>query len=86
MLSPVPGPAGFESRTVTLGRGYGSRKRRSTAQAGSIAGGLGLMLLSALWFFGGLAVGYIFFYPPILFLIGLGVLVKGLFQAVTGGD
>jgi hypothetical protein len=40
--------------------------------------------VSAIWFFGGLAFGVIFFYPPILFVIGIGVLLKGIFGSLMG--
>ncbi len=40
-----------------------------------------MIVIAVVWFFGGLAVGYVFFCPPILFLIGLFAVVKGL---VTG--
>lgn len=44
---------------------------------GSIAIGLLMMLGAVIWFFGGLAAGYIFFYPPILFVLGIIAVVKG---------
>ncbi len=44
---------------------------------GSIVGLL-TMLAAAVWFIGGLSVGVVFFYPPILFLIGLFGFLKGL--------
>ncbi len=43
-----------------------------------VVGGVLMMLIAIAWFVGGLAVGYIFFYPPILFVIGLIALIKGL--------
>lgn len=42
-----------------------------------VAGGVLMMLIAVVWFLGGLAAGYIFFYPPILFVIGLIAIVKG---------
>jgi hypothetical protein len=36
------------------------------------------MLGAVVWFFAGLAFGYIFFYPPILFIVGLVGFVKGI--------
>ena len=48
-----------------------------TANAG-IVGGLIMMLLAVVWFVGGLMVNIIFFYPPILFIIGLIAFIKGL--------
>ncbi len=62
------------------------RKSKSFSDNGGALAGLGLMVLAVLWFVGGLFVGYIFFYPPILFLIGLVAFLKGLFSTMTGGD
>lgn len=44
-------------------------------------GGIVMMLIAAVWFVVGWMAGIIFFYPPILFIIGLIAFVKG---AVTG--
>lgn len=63
------------------------RKRRKAAATqtsgnsifeGEIIGGIAMMVGAVVWFVVGLAAGYIFFYPPILFFIGLGTLIKGL--------
>lgn len=64
------------------------RKKKNRASApessgnsifeGEIIAGIAMMLGAVVWFVGGLAAGFIFFYPPILFLIGLGSLIKGL--------
>jgi len=45
---------------------------------GAVFTGILMMAGAAVWFFGGLAAGYIFFYPPVLFLVGIGTVVKGL--------
>jgi hypothetical protein len=45
---------------------------------GSVLGGLAMMVGALVWFFVGLAAGYIFFYPPVLFVLGIVALVKGL--------
>jgi len=58
------------------------KKATSNANIGSIFGGLAMMLIAVLWFFGGLWAGYIFFYPPILFVVGIIALVKGM----VGGE
>ena len=39
--------------------------------------GLLMMVGAAVWFFVGLEAGIIFFYPPILFVIGLGTMFQG---------
>ena len=44
--------------------------------------GLLMMVGAIVRFFGGLAAGYIFFYPPIMFIIGLIMFGSALF----GGD
>jgi hypothetical protein len=43
-----------------------------------VMGGLTMMAIAAVWFIAGYAAGIIFFYPPILFLIGLYAFFKGL--------
>ena len=42
-----------------------------------------MMLIAVVWFVGGLFAGILFFYPPILFVIGIIAMVKGMFG---GGD
>jgi hypothetical protein len=50
-----------------------------------IGGGLLLMLLAVVWFFGALFLAdRIFFYPPIMFIIGLIAFFKGLVKAASG--
>jgi hypothetical protein len=41
------------------------------------AGGLLMILIAVVWFVGGLAIGRIFFYPPVLFVIGIIAIAKG---------
>lgn len=43
-----------------------------------IAAGAILILGSLIWFFGGWHLGIVYFYPPILFVIGLYILFKGV--------
>lgn len=66
-------PPGMEERPPT----YSSVGDRIVN--GGVLSGIGMMAGAAIWFFAGLAAGYIFFYPPILFLIGFGTFLKGLF-------
>jgi phage FluMu protein Com len=44
---------------------------------GSVVVGILMMVGAVVWFFGGLAFGYIFYYPPILFILGLISTIKG---------
>lgn len=46
---------------------------------GTVVFGVGLMVVAAVWFVAGLVAGVIFFYPPILLIVGLVTLIKGLF-------
>ncbi|MBN8577820.1 MAG: hypothetical protein J0L66_12815 [Cytophagales bacterium] len=50
-----------------------------------VLGGVVMMVIAAVWFFGGLAAGYIFYYPPILFVIGLYAFIKGLIDGNVAG-
>lgn len=61
------------------------RERRVTFEQGwfgslnaGMIGGLLMMLIAVGWFVAGLAGGIIFFYPPILFVIGFIAMMKGL--------
>ena len=41
------------------------------------------MTIAVLWFFGGLLVGIIFFFPPIMFIGGLVALINGISQKAS---
>lgn len=45
-----------------------------------VSGGMLAMIIAVVWFVVGLAADVIFFYPPILFIIGLVAFFKGLAQ------
>jgi hypothetical protein len=62
-------------REATSGGFFGTET--SILNGGTI-GGLVAMLVAVLWFFGGLAAGIIFYYPPILFILGLVAVGKGI--------
>lgn len=52
---------------------------------GSLWGGIGMMVLAVVWFFVALIFfDTIFFYPPILFIIGLVAFIKGLVNLASG--
>jgi hypothetical protein len=50
-----------------------------------VLGGIAMMVIACVWFVGGLFAGYIFFYPPILFIIGLVALIKGIIDGNVAG-
>lgn len=54
---------------------------------GSVLGGIALMVIACVWFFGALFLAdRIFFYPPIMFIIGLVTVVKGLMSGNLAGE
>jgi hypothetical protein len=51
-----------------------------------VLGGIIMMVVAGVWFFAGLAANRIFFYPPILFVIGIYALIKGLASGNIAGE
>ncbi|HBE71907.1 MAG TPA: hypothetical protein DDW52_27510 [Planctomycetaceae bacterium] len=45
---------------------------------GGLLGGIGMMIGAVVWFFAGLAAGYIFFYPPILLIGGAITVIRSI--------
>lgn len=76
---PYTAPRGASQTGGGVAGGSVSGSESSIFNSGTIGGGLA-MLAAFIWFFGGLAMGIIFFYPPILFIIGLVGFVKGIFN------
>ncbi len=67
------------------GSGGGSSLEGKGIRMG-VAGGIIMMVIAAVWFFAGMAAGRIFFYPPVLFVIGVYALIKGLADGnIAGG-
>jgi len=55
------------------------RPQRSSLNGGKILTGLGMMVGAVVWFVLGLfLLNRIFFYPPILLIVGIGTLINGL--------
>lgn len=50
---------------------------------GKIVTGIAMMAGAVVWFFGGLLAGVIFFYPPVMFVLGLVALINGIAQKVS---
>jgi hypothetical protein len=57
---------------------YERPARQESFFDGTVIGGVITMLVAVVWFLGGLAAGYIFFYPPVMFVLGLIAVIKGL--------
>lgn len=51
-----------------------------------VLGGLIMILIAVVWFFGGLAIDRIFFYPPVLLVIGIVAIVKGAAEGNLAGE
>jgi hypothetical protein len=51
-----------------------------------ILGGITMIVIAVVWFVLGYAAGIIFFYPPILFLIGVYACLKGLLTGNFNGN
>lgn len=51
-----------------------------------VLGGLIMVLIAVAWFFGGLAIDRIFFYPPVLLIIGVVAIVKGAAEGNLAGE
>lgn len=87
--TPPPNPYSSPQFTPVATGGYSGsykRKEESSFWNSSVLGGVAMMVIAVVWFVGGLAVGFIFFYPPILFIIGLVAFFKGLFAGNLAGD
>ncbi|MCP4216098.1 MAG: hypothetical protein GY765_15715 [bacterium] len=72
-----------EDTDEDVGGFFGPEKR--AMQKGPL-GGLAMMVIAAVWFFAGLAGDVIFYYPPILFVIGLYGFIKGLVSKDLTGE
>ncbi len=79
-----------EDRSARAVRGTGNefpssdeavRETSGRSANGSVITGILMMIGAAVWFVGGLAADIIFFYPPVLFVLGIIAMVKGLMQS-----
>ncbi len=57
-----------------------SRSRESGETPPTVIGGIVAMVIAVIWFVAGLAGGVIFFYPPIMFVLGLLSFLSALFN------
>ncbi len=51
-----------------------------------VTGGIIMMVIAVVWFVVGYQAGRIFYYPPVLFLIGLYALIKGIWRGNIAGE
>jgi hypothetical protein len=66
-----------DDRLRTPGRLPGHPNADNTTPNASIGGGILMMVIAVVWFFGALSLGWIFYYPPILFIMGIVAVVRG---------
>ncbi len=98
--TPLPLPPGLASTPVAAlpgPRRTRTRKRRRPVESGGyfedesnmmdagLLGGIAIMAGAAVWFVVGWSVGVIYFYPPILFVVGLIAFAKGLDKSMGTG-
>jgi hypothetical protein len=69
--APSGGGGGFGLEQKGIGKG--------------VVGGIIMIIIAVVWFFAGLAADRIFFYPPVLFCIGLYALIKGMAEGNLAG-
>ncbi len=50
-----------------------------------VLGGVIMILIAIIWFIAGYSIGYIFYYPPILFIIGVIAIIKGVITGNIAG-
>jgi hypothetical protein len=82
--NPYAPPPDAASDSGKYGHGFGWEHR---AWNGGMLGGLAVMAIAVVWFFGGLAIGIRFHHPIYLFIIGLVGFFRGLFKGnVTGKE
>ncbi len=79
--TPSSSPEQVRSKPHSPDKGsYASEKM---GRAKGLLGGLGMMVIASVWFVAGYYAGYIYFYPPILFIVGLYCTVKGIVKSAS---
>lgn len=81
--TPTPRPATRPRRRYS-DEGFFAPEKRGIEKG--MVGGIAMMAIAAVWFFAGLYVGIFFYYPPVLFLIGVFAFLKGLFSGNVAGE
>lgn len=66
-----------EDRPIRRAPPFKPKREFGSINAG-VGGGILMMVIAVVWFVLGLIFGWIFYYPPILFIIGLIAFIKGL--------
>ena len=78
LTAPKPRPKVKKKKKKTSGSGSGSSSSSSGGpDFNQVFGGLAMMAGAVVWFVGGLFFGILFFYPPILLIIGFVAMIKG---------
>ncbi|MCU0646117.1 MAG: hypothetical protein MUC94_17900, partial [bacterium] len=72
------------SKTKVKDGGFFAPEKRGIQKG--IVGGIAMIVIAVVWFVAGYAAGYIFYYPPILLVIGLYALIKGIITGNIRGE
>jgi hypothetical protein len=89
---PAPTPAVTQADFQKMAANYnGNYSPRSSDDSGSfwngsVLGGIALIVIGLVWLFGGLAFGLLFWYAPILCVIGIYRVFKGLMNGNLAGE
>ena len=89
---PAPTPTVTQADFQQMASNYnGNYSPRSSDDSGgfwngSVLGGIALIVIGAVWLFGGLAFGLLFWYAPILCIIGIYRVCKGLMNGNLAGE
>jgi hypothetical protein len=75
---PRPRPRRRTRRAAYSGGGGGGGGGGFNVNGGAMIGGIIVMLVAVVWFVVGLMFDYLFFFPPVLFLIGVIGFIKGI--------
>jgi hypothetical protein len=82
-----PNPGRFDSlrdaEAVQPETGFFAMEKKGIKNG--VSGGLIMMTIAVVWFVVGYSFGWVFYYPPILFLIGVYAFFKGLFTGNING-
>jgi hypothetical protein len=71
-----PSLSGTQPQTISNDGGFFSLEKKGINMG--VWGGVLMLVIAGVWFFGALAMGIVFFYPPILALFGVYAIIKGL--------
>ena len=85
-LQPNPYQPPASAASLPASTHYPPPPPAQQGSSGSMLSGIGMMVGAVVWFVVGWACGRIFFYPPILFIIGLVTFFRGMMNGNVAGN